>query len=101
MATLDKGAALDCHVLSLYGGIISNKLHAVMNHPGAVCRMDGLYLADGEQQIHYDISVVHNAPECYSRQLFKGFWIITPGFIQWSDKSGAGGTENRGLSGKS
>ena len=71
-ATLDKGAALDCHVLSLYGGIISNKLHAVMNHPGAVCRMDGLYLADGEQQIHYDISVDHNAPECYSRQLFKG-----------------------------
>jgi Fe-S cluster assembly protein SufD len=72
IANLDKGAQLDCHVLSLYGGIINNKLHAVMNQPGAVCRMDGLYLADGEQHIQYDVSVDHNAPDCYSRQLFKG-----------------------------
>ncbi|MFA5443407.1 MAG: Fe-S cluster assembly protein SufD [Bacteroidales bacterium] len=72
IANLDKGSQLDCHVLSLYGGIINNKIHAVMNHPGAVCRMDGLYLADGEQHIQYDIAVVHNAPDCFSRQLFKG-----------------------------
>ncbi len=72
IANLDKGSQLDCHVLSFYGGIINNKLHAVMNHPEAVCRMDGLFLADGEQDIKYDISVDHNAPECYSRQLFKG-----------------------------
>jgi Fe-S cluster assembly protein SufD len=72
MADLDKGSRLDCHILSLYGGTINNKVHARMNKPEAVCNLDGLYLADGEQDIHYDIAVRHDSQKCTSTQLFKG-----------------------------
>ncbi|HHV03850.1 MAG: Fe-S cluster assembly protein SufD [Bacteroidales bacterium] len=71
-AEVEEASQLDCHILSLYGGIIHNKVHVCMQQPGAVCNLDGLYLADGEQDILYDITVRHDSPGCNSRQLFKG-----------------------------
>ena len=69
---LYKDARLDSHILSLYGGTIENKVKAHLQEPGAVCNLDGLYLADGEQEIKYNIEVRHNSKECQSSQLFKG-----------------------------
>ncbi len=71
-AQLKKEARLDCHILSLYGGTIQNKVTVHLQEPGAVCNLDGLYLADGEQNVTYDIEVRHNSGECNSNQLFKG-----------------------------
>lgn len=71
-AQLNELSGLDCHILSLYGGVIQNTLHVNMKRPGAVCNLDGLYLADGEQEVLYDITVRHDSPGCNSRQLFKG-----------------------------
>ncbi|MFY9117005.1 MAG: SufD family Fe-S cluster assembly protein [Bacteroidales bacterium] len=71
-ALLYKDARLDNHILSLYGGTIENKVKAHVLEPGAVCNLDGLYLADGEQQIKYNIEVRHHSKDCQSNQLFKG-----------------------------
>ena len=43
-----------------------------MKKPEDVCNLDGLYLADGEQDIQYDIAVRHDSQKCTSTQLFKG-----------------------------
>ncbi|HNR27371.1 MAG TPA: SufD family Fe-S cluster assembly protein [Bacteroidales bacterium] len=71
-ADLGRDSQLDCHILSLFGGTIYNKLYVSMPETGAACYLDGLYLADREQEIHYDISVRHESQGCQSRQLFKG-----------------------------
>ena len=71
-ANLAKDSQLDCHILSLYGGTIQNKVQVNMPQPGATCNLDGHYLADREQEIQYDITVRHDSAGCNSQQLFKG-----------------------------
>ncbi len=71
-ANLAENARLDCHLLSLYGGVIENNLDVTMNHPLASCDLSGLYLADGTQQIDYKVNVIHQSGKCNSTQLFKG-----------------------------
>lgn len=70
-AYLGEDAQLDCHILSLYGGIIRNTVNVTMDHPGASCDLNGLFLADAQQQMDYQINIDHNAPRCRSQQLFK------------------------------
>ncbi|NLA16044.1 MAG: Fe-S cluster assembly protein SufD [Bacteroidales bacterium] len=69
---LKKNARLNCHILSLYGGTIQNKVQVHLLGPGAACYLDGLYLADCEQNTEYHIAVKHHSPNCHSSQLFKG-----------------------------
>lgn len=71
-ADLEEYARLDCHLLSLYGGVIENNLDVRMAHPHASCDLNGLYLADGTQQIDYKVNVLHQCGKCSSTQLFKG-----------------------------
>ncbi len=71
-ACLGKNAILDFHIISLYGGAISNTVKVVMDQPGARCNLDGLYLADGNQGIEYNVDVKHLSGNCSSSQLFKG-----------------------------
>ncbi|HNY24066.1 MAG TPA: SufD family Fe-S cluster assembly protein [Bacteroidales bacterium] len=71
-ASLGEEALLDCHIISLYGGTISNTVNAIMEKPGARCNLDGLYLADGTQSIEYNVDVKHLSGNCSSNQLFKG-----------------------------
>ena len=68
---LGPGASLDMVFLSLHGGVIRNHIEARLEGQGASCRLSGLYLADGEQRMDYDIRLTHQVPGCRRYQLFK------------------------------
>lgn len=71
-AHLGEGAQLDCHILSLYGGIIQNNIDIVLDKPHTVCNLNGLFLVDGTQRIDTTVNLVHQVGNCTSSQLFKG-----------------------------
>lgn len=70
--TLGKDAFLNLHIITLHGGEISNNLSINLNGKGGDCRLNGLYLASGEQRISNKVNIYHNVGECHSNQLFKG-----------------------------
>lgn len=69
---IEEGSSLKMNTITLHAGNVSNKIHALLSGRKASCNLNGLYLADGEQVVDTDITLVHNAEECFSRQLFKG-----------------------------
>ena len=64
-------AQLDLVFLSLHGGELRNRLRVSLDGERAVCNLGGLSLADGQEQMDYDIVVTHRVPGCRSNQLFK------------------------------
>ena len=69
---LAANAVLKLHVVTLHGGELSNRFDINLNGKGAECEVNGLYLASGKQRISNILNLSHRAPECNSRQLFKG-----------------------------
>lgn len=59
-------------LMSLHGGEIKNNIELNLNGEHAECDLSGLYLVDGTQKVENKLSVIHNAPNCKSSQLFKG-----------------------------
>jgi Fe-S cluster assembly protein SufD len=43
-----------------------------MDHEGAECRVDGLYMIEGSQHTDTHSVIDHRQPHCTSRQLYKG-----------------------------
>ena len=70
--TLAEGASLQMIFVALSGAQISNRLRIALQGPHAECRLGGLYLPSGDQQMSFDVRLSHDVPECYSSQLFKG-----------------------------
>ena len=70
--TMQQGARLLSHAITLNGGHVRN--HAEVRMQGARCHAEahGLYLIDGSQRADNYIYVEHNAPECVSHELYKG-----------------------------
>lgn len=69
---MKKDSHLALHAITLHGGQIHNKIEIQMEGKGAKALLNGLYLADGNQNISTEVFVYHNVPECFSQQLFKG-----------------------------
>jgi len=69
--SLAGGASLKMVFLSLHGGVIRNDIDVKLEGAHASCELSGLYLADGEQRMDYDIRMNHLVPDCHSNQLFK------------------------------
>lgn len=69
---VEEGSCLKMNIITLRGGNTSNRVHCLLAAKNAECVLNGLYLADGQQVIDTNITLLHNAPECKSRQLFKG-----------------------------
>lgn len=69
---LAASAVLNIHLITLHGGEISNKLEINLNGKGGECYINGLYLADGSQEVSTEVNVFHNVPQCHSSQLIKG-----------------------------
>lgn len=46
--------------------------HTVLDGPGARAELSGLYFGTGSQTLDQQITVVHAAPNCVSRQMFRG-----------------------------
>ncbi len=57
---------------TLGGDIVRNNLQVRMSGPGAHCEMLGLYVTYGRQHVDNHTHVVHAAPHCSSRELYKG-----------------------------
>lgn len=67
---LAASASLNLVFLSL-GGDVQNRLRVTLSGPQADCRLGGLSLADGRQEMACDIVLTHAVPQCRSTQLFK------------------------------
>ena len=70
--TLAEGASLQMIFVALSGAQISNRVRIALQGPHAECRLGGLYLPSGDQQMSFNVRLSHDVPECYSSQLFKG-----------------------------
>lgn len=60
------------NMVTLHGAKIENLFDVKLTEPGALCELNGIYLADGKQQITTTINMNHLVAHCQSRQLFKG-----------------------------
>jgi len=66
------GGTLKMTFVTLHGGRIANSVDVRLNGRHAECELNGLYLVDGSQVVENSVRLEHIAPECDSRQLFKG-----------------------------
>ena len=60
------------NVITFNAGKVNNFLHVHLNEPFADTHLNGLYLVDKQQTIRNEVRVWHHAPDCTSRQLYKG-----------------------------
>jgi Fe-S cluster assembly protein SufD len=66
------GSLFYSNVITFNAGKVNNFLHVNLNEPFADAQLNGLYLVDKKQDICNEVKVFHNAPDCTSRQLYKG-----------------------------
>lgn len=59
-------------VVTLGGALLRMDVHALLDGPGAECRLDGAYLADGHDHVDHHTLVEHRAPHCRSDQVYRG-----------------------------
>lgn len=69
--TLSEGASLQLVFLSLEGMLLRNHVRVSLQGRHAACDLAGICLADGLQEVEYDIELTHAVPQCHSTQLFK------------------------------
>lgn len=69
---MQQGSSLRTNCITLNGGHIFNHYEVRMLGEHCDLQADGLYLIDNEQRCDNYIFVQHNAPNCASRELYKG-----------------------------
>lgn len=71
--TVGSGASYSMAIVALPGdGTIACDFAVRFEGEGGDCRLKGLYLAGGSSSVNIKVNMVHNYPNCSSRQLFKG-----------------------------
>ena len=60
------------HTTVFNGGLVHNSIRVDLSGPHARVENNGLYLADGAQQVFNCVSIRHLATDCLSNQLYKG-----------------------------
>jgi len=71
-ARLAAGSRYDQHLLALGGGLLRSDLHVALEGRGAACRLDGLFLADGERQVDLLTRVEHRGAATKTVQDYRG-----------------------------
>jgi Fe-S cluster assembly protein SufD len=71
-ARLCREASYEHLLLSLGGALVRNELRAVMAEEGGSVVLNGAYLARGRQHVDNTTDIVHAAPKCRSREVYKG-----------------------------
>ena len=71
-ATLERGAHLTAHAVTLSGSLVRNDVHVSLNGEGAECVLNGLYLAGGRQHVDNSTAIEHVKPHASSFELYKG-----------------------------
>jgi Fe-S cluster assembly protein SufD len=76
VGTLDVRQARDSHLMSFsfaIGGSLSRtNVYTELRGEGCGATLNGLYLGDDRQHIDHQTRIEHVAPNCYSRELYKG-----------------------------
>lgn len=68
----DEGSSISTNAISLNGGLIRNLSNITMSGPYSKADVYGLYLMDRYQHVDNQVFINHAAPDCESRELFKG-----------------------------
>jgi Fe-S cluster assembly protein SufD len=71
-AELGAHASYDTTTINLGGAISRHGIDVRMDHEGAECWVDGLYVVDGNQHTDTHSVIDHRQPRCVSHQLYKG-----------------------------
>jgi Fe-S cluster assembly protein SufD len=76
VGTLDVRQARDSHLFSFsfaIGAALSRtNIYTALRGEGCGATLNGLYLGDHDQHIDHQTRIEHFAPNCYSRELYKG-----------------------------
>lgn len=68
----ERGSKFISHSVSLGGQLVRNDINSVLNDEGAVCELNGLYMANGRQHVDYHTRIDHSKPAGTSREHYKG-----------------------------
>jgi len=71
-ASLGRSASYDTTSVNLGGRLSRHDIAVVLDHEGAECWVDGLYLAGADQHTDTHSVIDHQQPHCTSHQLYKG-----------------------------
>jgi Fe-S cluster assembly protein SufD len=71
-ADLGRNSNYDTTTITLGAQLSRHDIAAVMDHEGAECRVDGLYLVTTGQHTDTHSVIDHRKPNCRSHQLYKG-----------------------------
>src|SRR3989442_1124089 len=71
-ADLGRNSSFDTTNITLGAGLSRHNLSVVMDHEGAECWVDGLYIVGEGQHTDTHSVIEHKKPHCTSRQLYKG-----------------------------
>lgn len=67
----DQGSEFTSHAIDLGGLLVRSDTHTILGE-GAVCTLNGLYLAGGRQHVDNHTLIEHAKPRGTSRELYKG-----------------------------
>lgn len=71
-AELGPNAKYDSTAINLGAALSRHAIDVTMDHEGAECAVDGLYMVDGDQHADTHSIIDHRQPHCTSHQLYKG-----------------------------
>ncbi|HYX27738.1 MAG TPA: Fe-S cluster assembly protein SufD [Pyrinomonadaceae bacterium] len=71
-AVLGRAAKYKTTSINLGGAISRHNIEVLMDHEGAECAVDGLYMVEGSQHTDTHSVIDHASPHCTSRQIYKG-----------------------------
>ena len=72
VAELGGNASYNATTLNLGAKLSRHDVRSIMDHEGAECWLDGLYLVTGNQHTDTHSVIDHRKPHCTSHQLYKG-----------------------------
>jgi Fe-S cluster assembly protein SufD len=71
-ADLGPNASYDTTTINFGAALSRHDISVTMDHEGASCSVDGLYMVDGNQHTDTHSVIDHRQPHCSSHQLYKG-----------------------------
>ncbi|HET6862726.1 MAG TPA: Fe-S cluster assembly protein SufD [Pyrinomonadaceae bacterium] len=69
---LGRGSRYDSTAITLGARLSRHDISVVLDHEGAECRVDGLYVVSSDQHADTHSVIDHKQPHCNSHQLYKG-----------------------------
>lgn len=71
-ARVGRAAGFTSHAVSLGAALARHDISAELDGEGGECRLNGLYVADGDRLVDHHTTIVHAQPHCDSHEVYKG-----------------------------